>query len=154
MEGQIQIFDTTLRDGEQSPGFSMNQAEKLRLAHQLERLKVDVIEAGFPIASDGDFNTVKAIANEIENSTIAALSRTAKKDLDRAIEALQPAKHSRLHIFIATSDIHMKYKLKKSRDEVLEEAVNAIIYASGTCDEIEFSAEDASRSDKEFLVEI
>src|SRR5699024_9717322 len=115
MENHIQIFDTTLRDGEQSPGFSMNQKEKLRLAHQLEQLNADVIEAGFPIASDGDFETVKAIAKEIENSTIAGLSRTHKKDIDRALKAIEPAKHSRLHIFIATSDIHMKYKLKKSR---------------------------------------
>lgn len=132
----------------------MNREEKLRLALQLERLKVDVIEAGFPIASDGDFETVKAIAQEVNNSTIAGLSRTCKQDLDRALEAIEPANRSRLHIFIATSDIHMKYKLKKNRDEVLEEAVNAITYASGQCDEIEFSAEDASRSDKDFLVEI
>lgn len=154
MQDHIQIFDTTLRDGEQSPGFSMNQNEKLRLAHQLERLNTDVIEAGFPIASDGDFETVKAISKEIKNSTIAGLSRTRKKDVDRALEAIQPANHSRLHIFIATSDIHMKHKLKKTRDEVLEDAVNAITYAKGQCDEIEFSAEDASRSDKDFLVEI
>lgn len=154
MENHIKIFDTTLRDGEQSPGFSMNQEEKLRLAHQLEHLRADVIEAGFPVASDGDFETVKAIAEEIENSTIAGLSRASKKDLDRAIEALQPAKSSRLHIFIATSDIHMKYKLKKTRAQVLEDAVSAIIYAADMCDEIEFSAEDASRSDKDFLVEI
>jgi 2-isopropylmalate synthase len=154
MEDQIKIFDTTLRDGEQSPGFSMNQDEKLRLALQLERLQADVIEAGFPIASEGDFNTVREISSHINESTVAALCRTTQKDIDRAVESLEPAAHPRIHTFIATSDIHMKYKLKKSREEVLESAVSAVEHAKKFCDEVEFSAEDASRSDPEFLYKI
>lgn len=154
MENQIQIFDTTLRDGEQSPGFSMNQEEKLKLALQLERLKADVIEAGFPIASDGDFETVREIGKKIKHSTVAALCRTKKGDIERAASALEHAAKPRIHTFIATSDIHMKYKLKKSREEVLDSAVEAVEYAHSLCDEVEFSAEDASRSDPEFLYEI
>lgn len=154
MEQQTKIFDTTLRDGEQSPGFSMNQEEKLRLALQLERLQVDVIEAGFPIASEGDFNTVREISKNITESTVAALCRTTQKDIDRAAASLEPAAKPRIHTFIATSDIHMKYKLKKSREEVLESAVKAVECAKKQCDEVEFSAEDASRSDPEFLFEI
>jgi len=154
MDNHIQIFDTTLRDGEQSPGFSMNQDEKLRLALQLERLQVDVIEAGFPIASDGDFNTVRAISKNIQNSTVAALCRTRQKDIDRATASLKPAANPRIHTFIATSDIHMEHKLKKSRDEVLEDAVQAVEHATQFCDEVEFSAEDASRSDPQFLYQI
>lgn len=154
MENQITIFDTTLRDGEQSPGFSMNQDEKLRLALQLERLRADVIEAGFPIASEGDFNTVREISKRIKSSKVAALCRTTTKDIDRAAASLEPAAHPRIHTFIATSDIHMKYKLKKSREEVLDSAVNAVEHARKFCDEVEFSAEDASRSDPEFLFAI
>ncbi|MGD8427043.1 MAG: 2-isopropylmalate synthase [Balneolaceae bacterium] len=154
MENQIKIFDTTLRDGEQSPGFSMNQDEKLRLALQLERLRADVIEAGFPIASEGDFNTVREISKHIHNSTVAALCRTTTKDIDRAAASLEPATKARIHTFIATSDIHMKYKLKKNREEVLESAVEAVEYANQFCDEVEFSAEDASRSDPAFLYKI
>lgn len=154
MEQQIKIFDTTLRDGEQSPGFSMNQDEKLRLALQLERLQADVIEAGFPIASEGDFNTVREISKNITDSTVAALCRTTQKDIDRAAASLEPAAKPRIHTFIATSDIHMKYKLKKNREEVLESAVSAVECAKRHCDEVEFSAEDASRSDPEFLFEI
>src|SRR5690625_1925863 len=136
MEKQIKIFDTTLRDGEQSPGFSMNQNEKLRLALQLERLGADVIEAGFPIASDGDFETVKQISKEVKSSTLAALCRTRKKDIQRAVDALRQTENSRIHIFIATSDIHMKYKLKMSRKAVLESAVEAVEYAKDKCMEI------------------
>lgn len=154
MNNQIDIFDTTLRDGEQSPGFSMNQDEKLRLALQLERMQADVIEAGFPIASEGDFNTVSEISKHIRNSTVAALCRTTPKDIDRAAASLEPAARPRIHTFIATSDIHMKYKLKKSRGEVLESAVRAVERASKYCDEVEFSAEDASRSDPDFLYQI
>ncbi|SMO52060.1 2-isopropylmalate synthase [Fodinibius sediminis] len=154
MENQIKIFDTTLRDGEQSPGFSMNQDEKLRLALQLERLKADVIEAGFPIASEGDFRTVKKISEHIKHSTVAALCRTTTADIDRAAEAVEPAAKPRIHTFIATSDIHMQYKLKKNREQVLESAVSAVEYAGKFCDEVEFSAEDASRSDPEFLFDI
>jgi len=154
MENPIKIFDTTLRDGEQSPGFSMNQDEKLRLALQLERLQADVIEAGFPIASEGDFKTVREISEQVKDSIVAALCRTTTKDIDRAAASLEPAAKPRIHTFIATSDIHMKYKLKKSREEVLESAVNAVEHAKKFCDEVEFSAEDASRSDPEFLYKI
>lgn len=154
MDNHIQIFDTTLRDGEQSPGFSMNQEEKLRLAQQLEHLHVDVMEAGFPIASEGDFNTVREISRQIKTSTVAALCRTTKQDIDRAAESLEPAAHPRIHTFIATSDIHMKYKLKKNRQEVLESAVSAVEHAKKYCDEVEFSAEDASRSDPDFLCQV
>jgi len=154
MENQIKIFDTTLRDGEQSPGYSMNLDEKLRMALQLERLQADVIEAGFPIASDGDFETVREIAKKISKSTVAGLCRTRKQDIDRAADALQYAAKPRIHTFIATSDIHMKHKLGLSRQEVLDEAVRAVEYAHGLCEEIEFSAEDASRSDPEFLFEV
>ncbi|MGM0545333.1 MAG: 2-isopropylmalate synthase [Bacteroidota bacterium] len=154
MNTPINIFDTTLRDGEQSPGFSMNQDEKLRLAHQLERMQADVIEAGFPIASEGDFNTVREISKNITKSTVAALCRTTPKDIERAAESLEPAAKPRIHTFIATSDIHMEYKLKKNREEVLESAVKAVELSKEYCDEVEFSAEDASRSDPEFLYQI
>lgn len=154
MKNQIKIFDTTLRDGEQSPGFSMNQEEKLTFARQLERLNVDVIEAGFPIASDGDFETVREIGKQITGPTVAALCRTREKDIDRAIEALKFADKPRIHVFIATSDLHMEHKLKMSREEVLESAVKAVKKAKSFCDDVEFSAEDASRSDPEFLYEI
>lgn len=154
MNNQIIIFDTTLRDGEQSPGYSMNKSEKLRMALQLERLNVNVIEAGFPIASDGDFETVREVARQIKTTTVAGLSRTGQQDIERAAKALEPAVRSRIHTFIATSDIHMKYKLKKSREEVLDAAASAVELARGYADEVEFSAEDASRSDPEFLFEI
>ncbi len=154
MSNQIQIFDTTLRDGEQSPGYSMNRDEKLRMARQLEQLQVDVIEAGFPIASDGDFETVKQISKEIKSTTIAALSRTREEDIQRAADALQYTAKSRIHIFLATSDIHMKYKLKMSRQEVLDAAIRAVEFASQQCGEVEFSAEDASRSDPDFLIQV
>jgi len=154
MDNHITIFDTTLRDGEQSPGYSMNKQEKLRLALQLEKLGVDVMEAGFPIASDGDFETVKEIAKAVKNSTVAALCRTRKIDLERAISAVENAAKPRIHTFIATSDIHLKYKLQKSREEVLESAVKAVEFAKSHVDDVEFSAEDASRSDPEFLIEI
>lgn len=154
MDNHITIFDTTLRDGEQSPGYSMNKQEKLRLALQLEKLGVDVMEAGFPIASDGDYETVKEIAKAVKNSTVAALCRTRKIDLERAISAVENAAKPRIHTFIATSDIHLKYKLQKSREEVLESAVKAVEFAKSHVDDVEFSAEDASRSDPEFLIEI
>lgn len=154
MNQSIQIFDTTLRDGEQSPGYSMNKQEKLKLALQLERLRVDVIEAGFPIASDGDFDTVKEIAKEVKKSTVAALCRTRDIDIEAAAESIEKANKPRIHTFIATSDIHLKYKLGMSREEVIESAVKAVEKSLGYCDEVEFSAEDASRSDPEFLHEI
>ncbi|MEX2456993.1 MAG: 2-isopropylmalate synthase, partial [Balneolaceae bacterium] len=143
MNNHIQIFDTTLRDGEQSPGYSMNKAEKLQLAKQLERLGVDVIEAGFPIASDGDFETVKKIAETITESTVAGLCRTTPIDIETAAKAVENAAKPRIHTFIATSDIHMKYKLRMSREEVIESAVTGVKKARSYCDEVEFSAEDA-----------
>jgi len=154
VERQIKIFDTTLRDGEQSPGCSMNLQEKLQVARQLEALKVDVIEAGFAIASPGDFNSVKTIAQNIKNCSVASLARTLTKDIDRAWEAVQYSQRPRIHTFIATSDIHMKHKLKQTPQEVLESAVNAVKYAKKLCEDVEFSAEDATRSDHEFLYKI
>ena len=149
---KIAIFDTTLRDGEQSPGCSMNLHEKIRMARQLENLGVDIIEAGFPIASEGDFEAVRAISEECETATIAALCRTTEIDIIRAAKALEKAKHKRIHTFVATSDIHLEYKLKKSREEVLEMTRNAVRLARNYADEIEFSAEDATRSDVRFFM--
>ena len=150
----IIIFDTTLRDGEQSPGCSMFLHEKIEMAHQLEDLGVDVIEAGFPIASDGDFSSVNAIAHECVTARIAALARTTEADVLRAADALKPARHSRLHTFVATSDIHLEYKLKRTRSEVVKMTREAVALASGLADEVEFSAEDATRSDLSFLCEV
>jgi 2-isopropylmalate synthase len=154
MTNQVIIFDTTLRDGEQSPGASMNIAEKLRLARQLEKLGVDVMEAGFPAASKGDFEAVKLISENIKYAQVAALARTSKADLDRAWEAVRPAAHPRIHTFIATSDIHLKHKLKMTRDQVVESAVEAVRYARKFTENVEFSAEDASRSDWDFLCQV
>jgi 2-isopropylmalate synthase len=155
MSGEkITIFDTTLRDGEQSPGCSMYLDEKIKMARQLERLGVDVIEAGFPIASEGDFRAVGAVSEICENATVAALARTVASDVYRAADALKKAKRSRIHTFVATSDIHMEYKLKKSREDVLKMTREAVRIAHDNADEVEFSAEDATRSDVEFLCEI
>ena len=151
---KIKFFDTTLRDGEQSPGCSMNKREKLMLAKQLEKLGVDVIEAGFAAASEGDFQSVKLIAQEIKNSTVAVLARTVKGDIDKAWEAVKVANKPRIHTFIATSDIHMKYKLKMSSKEVMKRAEEMVAYAASLCPEVEFSAEDATRSSTDFLAEI
>ncbi|MBK7947342.1 MAG: 2-isopropylmalate synthase [Deltaproteobacteria bacterium] len=150
----IRIFDTTLRDGEQSPGCSMNLHEKLAIARQLEKLGVDVIEAGFPIASDGDFEAVQAIAKEIEGAIICGLARTGQKDVERAIQAVEAARHPRIHTFIATSDIHLKHKLRMSRVQVLAEVDRAVRQARSAIADVEFSAEDATRSDRDFLVEV
>ena len=151
----INIFDTTLRDGEQSPGASMNIEEKLRIAHQLEKMNVDVIEAGFPIASEGDFEAVKKVAKTIKGPQIAGLSRANDKDIDRAWEALQYAgERGRIHTFIATSDIHMQYKLKMSEDQVVEAAVKAVKRAAGYTPNVEFSAEDAARTRLPFLARV
>ena len=150
----IKIFDTTLRDGEQSPGCSMNLEEKLRMAHQLAKLNVDIIEAGFPIASPGDFEAVHRIAKEVRGPTIAGLSRANKMDIDRCWEAVKVASRPRIHTFIATSPIHMEYKLRKKPDEVLQDAVEAVRHARSYTDDVEFSAEDATRSDPEFLVKV
>lgn len=154
METQIQIFDTTLRDGEQAPGFSLTVDQKLTMARQLQRLGVDVIEAGFPIASDGDFASVKQIAGEISGCTITGLCRTMQADIDRAWDALRHAVSPRIHTFVATSDIHLQHKLCKSRDEVLKMAVEAVQYAKSLAPQVEFSAEDAVRSDIGYLCEV
>jgi 2-isopropylmalate synthase len=154
MKKRIQIFDTTLRDGEQSPGFSMNLTEKLRMAEQLELLGVDVMEAGFPIASDGDFEAVREIAKRITNCQVAGLSRIRENDISRAWEAIQYAKMPRIHTFVATSDIHLKYKLNKSREEVLDDSIKGVTFARTLCKTVEFSAEDASRTDKDFLCKV
>lgn len=150
----IKIFDTTLRDGEQSPGCSMNMREKLLLAKQLEKMGVDIIEAGFPASSDGDFKSVQMISNEIKDSTIAALARAVKDDIDRAWEAVKGAAKPRIHVFMATSDIHMKYKLKMEPEEVIKRSEEMVKYAASFCEDVEFSAEDATRSEPEFLAEI
>src|SRR5213594_2285919 len=154
MNERVKIFDTTLRDGEQSPGCSMNLPEKLRLARKLEELGVDIIEAGFPIASDGDFAAVKAVAAKCRDVTVAALCRTAEPDVIRAAEALRGAAHPRIHTFVATSDIHLEYKLKKTRAEVIEMTRNAVRLARSFAEEIEFSAEDATRSDIDYLCDV
>jgi 2-isopropylmalate synthase len=151
---RITIFDTTLRDGEQSPGCSMNQQEKLRLAHQLDRLGVDVIEAGFPIASDGDFESVKAIASVVRRPVIAGLARACRPDIERAWDALQGADRPRIHVFLATSDIHLQYKLRITRDQCVEQAREAIRFAKSLCDDVEFSPEDATRTHPEFLCRV
>ena len=150
----ITVFDTTLRDGEQSPGCSMNQQEKLRLAHQLDRLGVDVIEAGFPIASDGDFESVRAIASVVRRPIIAGLARACRPDIERAWEALQHAARPRIHVFLATSDIHLQYKLRITRDQCVEQARDAIRFAKSLCDDVEFSPEDATRTEPEFLCRV
>jgi len=154
MTDTIKIFDTTLRDGEQSPGASMNTGEKLRIAVQLENLGIDVLEAGFPAASDGDFEAVSAIAGRLKNIEVAALARTSKEDIDRAWQAIQHAPKPKLHIFMATSDIHLEYKLRMNRDEVVQSTVDAISYARTLTDNIEFSAEDGSRSDRDYLCKV
>lgn len=154
MSEKIFIFDTTLRDGEQAPGGSMNLEEKLQLAHQLARLNVDIIEAGFPIASEGDFQSVKKIAEEVKGPIIAGLARSKQIDIERAAEAVKPSERPRIHTFIATSDIHLEHKLKKTREEVLEEAVWAVKFARNFTDDVEFSPEDASRSDIDYLCQV
>ncbi|MBP0048152.1 2-isopropylmalate synthase [Marinobacterium sp. AK62] len=153
-DDRVIIFDTTLRDGEQSPGASMTRDEKLRIAKQLERLRVDVIEAGFAIASPGDFESVKSIADAIKDSTVCSLSRALDADIDRAGEALRGANSGRIHTFIATSPIHMQYKLQMEPDQVVENAVHAVKRARNLIDDVEFSLEDASRSELDFMCRI
>jgi len=150
----VKIFDTTLRDGEQSPGFSMNREEKLRLARQLEQLGVDVIEAGFPIASPGDLEAVRAVANEIKECRVAALARAKQDDVDAALRALEPAAKPRVHVFLATSDLHLKYKLRTTRMEALTQIREMVRFGRRHCEEVEFSAEDASRSDIDYLCDV
>ena len=154
MTDRVYIFDTTLRDGEQSPGCSMDTTEKLRMARKLVELGVDVIEAGFPIASEGDFESVDAISREYPWAQIAALARCCKLDVERAAKALEHAKRPRIHTFIATSDIHLKYKLKKSRQQVLEEAASAVELARRFTDDVEFSAEDGARTGLDYLTQV
>jgi 2-isopropylmalate synthase len=154
MTKRIRFFDTTLRDGEQSPGCSMNHREKLMMARQLEKLGVDVIEAGFAAASPGDFQSVKAIADQIKESTVAVLARTVKEDIDKAWEAVKGANKPRIHTFIATSPIHMEYKLKMTPQQVADRAEEMVAYAASLAPQVEFSAEDATRSDTDFLAEI
>jgi len=148
---RVMIFDTTLRDGEQSPGVSLSVEEKLEIARQLARMKVDVIEAGFPITSQGDFEAVRAIAQEIEGPIIAALARSTEVDIRRAWEAVSPAARPRIHTFVSTSEIHMKYMLRKEPAQVLKMSVEAVRLARELCPDVEFSAQDATRSDPEFL---
>ncbi len=153
-DDRIRIFDTTLRDGEQAPGCSMNLQEKITLARQIEKLGVDIIEAGFAIASDGDYESVKAIAEALEHTTVASLARTGQADIERAGQALEKARHPRIHTFIATSDIHLEHKLKMGREQVMEEVDRAVRHALQYTDDVEFSAEDATRSDWDYLVQV
>lgn len=151
MAERIYIFDTTLRDGEQAPGYSMNLEEKIRMARQLEALGVDIIEAGFAISSPGDFESVEAIASAVERPIVASLARALKKDIDAAWNAVKKARHPRIHVFLATSDIHLQYKLKMTREEALKRIRENVSYAKSLCDDIEFSLEDASRTDLEYM---
>ncbi len=148
------IFDTTMRDGEQSPGASMNKEDKLRIARQLERMRVDIIEAGFPAASDGDFESVQAVARVIKDSTVCGLARANERDIRRCGEAVKVAVRPRVHTFIATSPIHMEKKLRMEPSQVIDQAVRAIKWAREYTDNVEFSPEDAGRSDLDFLCRI
>ena len=154
MKERLVIFDTTLRDGEQSPGASMTKEEKIRVARQLERMKVDVIEAGFAAASPGDFDAIHDIAEAIKDSTVCSLARANENDIGRAGEAIRPATSGRIHTFIATSPIHMQYKLRMQPDQVVEQAVRAVKKARNLCGDVEFSCEDAGRSEIDFLCRI
>jgi 2-isopropylmalate synthase len=154
MSDRVYIFDTTLRDGEQSPGCSMTVPEKLRMARKLVELGVDILEAGFPIASDGDFEAVDAVSREFSWASVAALARCCTLDVERAAKSLSHAKRPRIHTFIATSDIHLQYKLKRSREQVLEDAAAAVELARRHVDDVEFSAEDGARTDPDFLEKI
>jgi len=151
VNNRVYIFDTTLRDGEQSPGCSMSVSEKVRMARKLVDLGVDILEAGFPIASEGDFEAVEAVSREFPEARVAALARACKLDVERAARALDKASKPRLHTFIATSDIHLKFKLRKSREEVIAQAVEAVELARRYVDDVEFSAEDATRTDPDYL---
>ena len=151
---RIRIFDTSLRDGEQAPGFSMTAAEKLRMARQLDTLGVDIIEAGFPVASDGDFTAVRAIAGELRRPVVAALARAGRLDVERAAAAVERASRPRIHVFLATSDLHLREKLRIDRARCLEQAAAAVRLAREFVDDVEFSAEDATRSDLDFLCEV
>lgn len=154
MSDAVRFFDTTLRDGEQAPGYSMNLEEKIRMARQLEELGVDVIEAGFPVASPGDFDAVRSIAGVLKDVTVAALSRALTKDIDAAYEAVKDAVRPRIHTFLATSDLHLRYKLRMTREEALEQVAKMVAYARNKCPDVEFSAEDAFRTERDFLCRV
>ncbi|MCL0100551.1 2-isopropylmalate synthase [Peptococcaceae bacterium] len=154
MGNRVYLFDTTLRDGEQSPGVNLNADEKVQIANQLAKLGIDIIEAGFPVTSPGDFEAVKAVAKKVKGAAVAALARANFNDIDTAWEAIKDAEQPRIHTFIATSDIHLKYKLKKNREQVLDMAVAAVKYACKYTSDVEFSAEDASRSDIDYLCKV
>lgn len=154
MSNRIQIFDTTLRDGEQVPGCQLNREEKVEVALELEKLGVDVIEAGFPISSPGDFASVKAIAEAIKEPTVCALTRAKKEDIDAAVEALKPARHPRIHTGIGASDVHIKHKFNATREEIIERGVWAVKYAKSFVEDVEFFAEDAGRADLPFLAKL
>ncbi len=154
MKNKLIIFDTTLRDGEQSPGASMTKEEKVRIARQLERMRVDVIEAGFPAASNGDFEAVRAVASSVKDATVCGLARALERDIERAGEAIKPAVSGRIHTFIATSPIHMEKKLRMSPEQVIEQAVKAVKWARKWTDNVEFSPEDAGRSETDFLCRV
>src|SRR5215208_5614660 len=151
---RVIVFDTTLRDGEQSPGISLNPGEKLEIAHQLARLGVDVIEAGFPIASPGDFEAVRAIAREVEGPVIAGLARAHAADIERAADAVRDAQRPRVHTFISTSDIHIEHQLQSTREDVLGQAKAAVAMAKSYCEDVEFSPMDATRADVGFTAEV
>src|SRR5580765_1692626 len=153
-DNRLIVFDTTLRDGEQSPGASMNLAEKLEIAHALTELGVDIIEAGFPIASPGDFEAVQCVARQVSGPIICGLARCNPADIDRAWEALKEAPKPRIHVFLATSAIHREFKLKMAKEEIVRRAVEGVERARGYCDDIEFSPEDAARTELEFLAEV
>lgn len=151
---RIKVFDTTLRDGEQAPGYSMNISEKVEMARQLEALGVDIIEAGFAASSNEDFESIKAISAVVKNAVVCSLSRLVREDIERAYEAIKNASHPRLHVFIATSDIHLEHKLKATRQQVLDRVKELVAYSKSLCPDVEFSAEDASRSDWNYLAEV
>ena len=151
---KVKIFDTTLRDGEQSPGCSMSKEDKIRLAKQLDEMGVDVIEAGFAASNQKDFEAIKEIAKVVKRATVVSLARCNKKDIDKAYESVRDAVHPKIHVFIATSDIHMYYKLRMDREEVIEKVRECVTYAKGKCDEIEFSLEDATRSNPDFACRV
>ena len=154
MKDRLIIFDTTMRDGEQSPGASMTREEKVRIARQLERMRVDVIEAGFPASSNGDFEAVRAVANVVKDATVAGLCRANDRDISRGVEALKGARSWRIHTFIATSPLHMEKKLRMTPEQVLEDARAAVRFARKHCPDVEFSPEDASRSEPDFLCRV
>src|SRR5580704_1861585 len=151
---RVYFFDTTLRDGEQSPGCSMTQHEKLQMAHSLADLGVDILEAGFAISSDGDFASVETIAREVRGPVIASLARSRRGDIERAAQALERAQKSRIHIFLDSSDLHLEYKLKMTRNEALDQAAQSVSLARTLADEVEFSPEDSTRTDPDFLCKI